>query len=244
MSAPRWRLDDLPALHKQLQQQRRAAEQAQRQQRQAQAQAERERHLFRLSVGEVTPLGDTGRTVVARARPAPRPRQRELDEQAALVEALSDEMDVETLLETDESLSFKRRHVGPEVLRRLRRGQWAIQGQVDLHGLRRDEAREVLQSFLRLANLQGHRCVRVVHGKGLGSPGRMPVLKNKVRAWLVQTQSVLAFVQATASQGGHGAVVVLLDGQAPRGPVSTAAVAHPVGRAEEGLHQPVLQRRR
>ena len=82
--------------------------------------------------------------------------------------------------------------------------------EVDLHGLRRDEAREALQGFLRLARRQGHRCVRVVHGKGLGSPGKAPVLKSKVRAWLIQSQSVLAFVQAPANHGGHGAVLVLL----------------------------------
>jgi DNA-nicking Smr family endonuclease len=70
------------------------------------------------------------------------------------------------------------------VLARLRRGQWSIQAQIDLHGLRRDEAREQLGSFLHQALQRGQRCVRVVHGKGLGSPGREPVLKAKVQRWL------------------------------------------------------------
>jgi DNA-nicking Smr family endonuclease len=96
------------------------------------------------------------------------------------------------------------------VPRRLRRGEWAIQAQVDLHGLRRDEARERLGGFLREAARHGLRCVRVVHGKGNGSPGRQSVLKGKVRSWLVQKAEVLAFVQAGPSDGGSGALLVLL----------------------------------
>ena len=209
-SSSRFSLADLGKLKRQIDRERREAAAAQQRDREARLKAERERHLFRLTVGEVVPVGENGRVLLREPPPDPIPRQRELDEQAALQEAWSDEMDVERLLETDENLSFKRRHIGPDVLRRLRRGQWAIQAQVDLHGLRRDEAREALQGFLRLARRQGHRCVRVVHGKGLGSPGKAPVLKSKVRAWLIQSQSVLAFVQAPANHGGHGAVLVLL----------------------------------
>lgn len=173
----------------------------------------RERNLFQRSVVGVTPLRESGRVSLLPPRPQPHPRQREMDEAAALREALSDEFDVESLLETDEGLSYRRHHVGADVPRRLRRGQWAIQAQVDLHGLRRDEAREQLGEFLHQAQAAGLRCVRVVHGKGLGSPGRTPVLKTKVRGWLVQNQLVQAFVSARASEGGHGALVVLL---APR----------------------------
>ncbi|MEF7612668.1 Smr/MutS family protein [Aquincola sp. MAHUQ-54] len=206
------KLNDLKALGPVKEALARAAREAAERRAEA-ARQERERHLFQRSVGEVTPLRDGGRVVLARPRPAPLPRQRELDEAAALRQALSDEFDVESLLETDEGLSFRRRHVGADVPRRLRRGQWAIQSQIDLHGLRRDEAREQLGAFLHEAQAAGHRCIRVVHGKGLGSPGRTPVLKGKVRAWLVQNQLVQAFVQARASEGGHGALVVLL---APR----------------------------
>ena len=208
----RFGLQDLKALKRQMDREVRDAAQRRQREQEQRLQAERERALFRLSVGEVTPLRDGGRLplVLMRHRPAPRPRQRELDERAALQEAWSDEMDVERLLETDDSLSYKRRHVGADVLRRLRKGQWSIQAQVDLHGLRRHEARDALAAFIRDAHQRGLRCVRVVHGKGLGSPGREPVLKGKVRAWLVQSQSVLAFVQARATDGGHGAVVVLL----------------------------------
>ncbi|HMO48788.1 MAG TPA: Smr/MutS family protein [Rubrivivax sp.] len=149
-------------------------------------------------------------------RPEPPPRQREADERAALREALSDEVDIESLLLTDDGLSYRRPGVSPEVPARLRRGQWAIQAQVDLHGLRRDEAREALAAFVRQALQRGQRCVRVVHGKGLGSPGREPVLKAKAQRWLAQCSEVIAFTQAAAPQGGAGALVVLLQRVAPR----------------------------
>lgn len=177
------------------------------------ARAEREARLFALTVGAVTPIAARGVATLRPTPPAPEPRQRAADERAALLETWSDEIDVETLLDTDEGLSFRRRHLAPEVLRRLRRGDWAIQAELDLHGLTRDAARAALGDFLRSSRRRGVRCVRVVHGKGHGSPGRVPVLKTKVRAWLVQSQAVLAFVQARASDGGHGALVVLLAAQ-------------------------------
>jgi DNA-nicking Smr family endonuclease len=96
------------------------------------------------------------------------------------------------------------------VVRKLREGSWSIQRQIDLHGLRTDEAREALGRFIRDAHQQGLRCVRVVHGKGLGSPGRTPVLKSRVLRWLVQKNEVMAFVQARPAEGGAGALVVLL----------------------------------
>lgn len=208
------RLHDLAALKTALAERQREARERAAREREAAARAERERSLFERSVGPVHRLRHRGHADVDRPRPPPLPRQRERDEQAALHEALSDEIDVESLLDTDGELSFRREHVAPDVLARLRRGQWAIQAQIDLHGLRRDQAREALAAFLRDAVQRGLRCVRVVHGKGHGSPGRAPVLKGKVRAWLVQKESVLAFVQARAADGGHGALVVLLAGGA------------------------------
>ena len=128
------------------------------------------------------------------------------------ITSLSDEFDVGTLLDTDDGLSFRRPGIGPDVLARLRRGQWSIQRQIDLHGMTRDTAREALARFIRQAARDGLRCVRVVHGKGNGSPGREPVLKAKVRAWLVQKHEVIAFAQASAADGGHGALLVVLRG--------------------------------
>ena len=172
--------------------------------------AERERRQFELAVGPVQPL-KTARRVQHPPRPVePTPRQRMLDEKAVMYEALSDEFDVETLLHTDEALSFRRPGLGPDVMRKLREGHWSIQRQIDLHGLRTDQARTALGSFIRQAHQLGLRCVRVVHGKGLGSPGRTPVLKGRVQRWLVQKHEVMAFVQARPAEGGAGALVVLL----------------------------------
>ena len=106
--------------------------------------------------------------------------------------------------------AYRHPGVGPDVPQKLRRGVWSIQAQVDLHGLRTDDAREALGKFIRMAHRQGIRCIRVVHGKGLGSPGKAPVLKDKVRCWLVQKAEVLCFVQAPPMQGGKGALLVLL----------------------------------
>ena len=181
---------------------------------------QRERDIFSLTVGLVLPLRKAPGALVAKARPSAIPRQRLADEAAVMVEALSDDFDVESLLETDDALSFRRRGIGPEVVRKLRRGVWAIQAQLDLHGLRRDGAREALGAFLREAGRNGWRCVRVVHGKGHGSPGREPVLKGKVKSWLVQKNEVIAFTQARAAQGGAGALVVLL-ASAPRARVGS-----------------------
>jgi DNA-nicking Smr family endonuclease len=174
------------------------------------AREKRERELFAHTVGKVTPIRNAVRAALDRPRPSPLPRQRERDDAAVLHEAISDEFDVETLLDTDDAMSFRRPDISPEVVRKLRRGAWSIQAQIDLHGLRRDEAREQLSAFLREAEKQGLRCVRVIHGKGNGSPGRQGVLKAKVKSWLVQKNQVLAFTQARGSDGGHGALVVLL----------------------------------
>jgi DNA-nicking Smr family endonuclease len=169
------------------------------------------RTTFARAVGEVQPLPEPGRVHGHLPRPEPLPRQREADERAALREALSDEVDVESLLLTDDGLSFRRPGLNPDVVTRLRRGQWSIQAQIDLHGLRRDEARDQLGAFVRQSLRSGCRCVRVVHGKGLGSPGGEPVLKAKVQRWLAQCAEVIAFAQATGAQGGAGALVVLLE---------------------------------
>jgi len=189
----------------------------------AQRAREADTHIFRQSVGKVHKLADTGRVLTNAPKPAPVAALREQDEQSVLRESLSDDFDVETLLETDDTLAFRRPELGPDVLRKLRRGVWALQGQLDLHGLRTEEAREALGRFLRDAQVRGWRCVRVVHGKGLGSPGRVPIIKDKVKRWLVQSDRVLAFVQARGDDGGAGAVIVLL--QSSSGSAQTAQEA-------------------
>jgi DNA-nicking Smr family endonuclease len=172
--------------------------------------AREHRSLFQAAVGKVQRLPEHGTVSLKPTPPAPTPLQHLLDEAAAFKESISDAVDVSTLLETDEHLSFRRPGVGPDVTYKLRRGKWSIQRQIDLHGLRTDDAREALGTFMREAHKQGIRCVRVVTGKGLGSPGKAPVLKEKVHRWLVQRAEVVAFVQAPPAQGGAGALVVLL----------------------------------
>ena len=180
----------------------------------AAASARAEKELFSRAVGRVLALPPQHRpghkAILQRARPAPVAEQQQRDELAVMKEALSDGFDVETLLHTDETLSFRRPGMGPDVVRKLRRGNWSIQRQLDLHGLRREAAREALAAFIRDASKAGLRCVRIVHGKGLGSPGKTPVLKGRVQSWLIQKQEVLAFVQARPAEGGAGALVVLL----------------------------------
>ncbi|MDD2924115.1 Smr/MutS family protein [Rhodoferax sp.] len=173
-------------------------------------QAASDKDLFRRAAGAVQPLPDKRRVLHQPEPRLPQAMQYQKDEQAVLKEAISDEFDVSTLLDTDEHLSFRRPGIGPDVTRKLRRGDWTIQRQLDLHGLRRDDAREALGLFIREAYKQGIRCVRVIHGKGLGSPGKAPVLKSRVHSWLVQKNEVLAFVQAKPADGGAGALVVLL----------------------------------
>ena len=188
-----------------------------RQQREAErvTRAAREASLFRTEVADATPLTPTGRIVPDRERPAPRPRQRELDDREVLEQSLSDEIDIERFLDTDDTLSWRREGIGPDVVRRLRRGEWTVRSQIDLHGLRVDEARTALVEFLSDAIRSEWRCLRIIHGKGLGSPSREPVLKDKVKKWLAQRAEVLAFCQARPNDGGSGALIVLL--QAPRG---------------------------
>ncbi len=171
---------------------------------------EAESNLFARAVGVVQRMPDPVRAPAPKTNVAPVAKQRQKDEQAVLRDALSDEFDASTLLDTDDMLSFRRPGIGRDVTHKLRKGDWAIQGEVDLHGLRSEEARVVLAEFIRNAHRQGLRCLRVVHGKGLGSPGKTPVLKSKVHSWLVQKNQVMAFVQAKPAEGGAGALVVLL----------------------------------
>ncbi|MDQ2780291.1 MAG: Smr/MutS family protein, partial [Pseudomonadota bacterium] len=180
----------------------------------------RQRQLFSATVGRVTALAPDERASNTLPPPTPEPRQRVLDERAALAQTMSDEVDIESLLLTDDGLSFRRPGVGLDVVMRLRRGHWAIQAESDLHGLRRDEARDQLAAFVRSAAQRGLRCLRVVHGKGLGSPGKQPVLKAKVQRWLGQSAEVIAFTQASGPLGGAGALIVLLVGSNAQRPTS------------------------
>lgn len=201
---------DLKNLSEKLKRCEAAKKKADAEQREREAKALAEANIFRASVGQLQPLKSTLRHEIKTNAPLPIPFKHLADEKAALKESLSDEFNADSLLETDDNLSYVRQGVGQDVARKLRKGDWVIQAQLDLHGLRRDQAREELGEFLRKCGRSGYRCVRIIHGKGLGSINKEPVLKQKVRNWLMQKDEVLAFSQATAADGGSGALIVLL----------------------------------
>ena len=169
---------------------------------------------FAQAFADVEPLRTRNRASVVRARPASLPAKRIADEAEALamskhgVEPSPATWDVGQELEAEQT--FLRKGLASDVLTRLRRGHWSVQGELDLHRLNRDEARDALADFINDARNYGWRCVRVVHGKGLSSPNREPVLKAKVRRWLTQRDEVLAYCEAPRHAGGAGAVLVLL----------------------------------
>ena len=167
--------------------------------------------LFREAVRDAIPLESPSRRPPETGSPPPIPVQSLLDIHDALAESLNA---ADPLAETGEELLFVRDGLGREVLRKLRRGHWIVQDCLDLHGLNREEARSRLAEFLGACLKRGLRCVRVIHGKGLRSPGREPVLKGKVQRWLAQRDEVLAYCQAPANEGGSGALLVLLSARA------------------------------
>lgn len=165
--------------------------------------------LFQEAVKGARPV-TTNRVSHAPKKPKPIPRQLIRDEKQALIDSLSDHYIPAHELESGEELLYLREGQSPMVLSKLRRGHWVVQAHIDLHGLFSDEARLVVSEFIADCKKRGLRCVRIVHGKGLGSKNREPVLKHKLRNWLMQKDEVIAYAQARANDGGSGAVIVLL----------------------------------
>jgi DNA-nicking Smr family endonuclease len=170
--------------------------------------SDEEGELFRRATQRVTPLKHD-KTVHPRKRPSPVPRQTHLEQQRVMRDMLSDAFDP-TEIETGEELLFSRKGLQHGLIRKLRRGQFTVQAELDLHGLTVDEARQALAEFLVDVRAMGARCVRIIHGKGYGSRHKQPVLKNKLNGWLQQRDEVLAFCSARQVDGGTGAVYVLL----------------------------------
>ena len=168
---------------------------------------------FRAAVADARPLPDSGRVHLGGPVPPPRPLQHLADERAALHESLHGPVTLQDRLEGGDEPSYLRPGLALTVLRDLRRGRWVIQDEIDLHGCNRDAARTHLAAFVAASLRQGLRCVRVIHGKGHGSPGREAVLRRLVRGWLAQKIEVLAYCQAKPQDGGEGAVLVLLKTQ-------------------------------
>jgi len=168
---------------------------------------------LRRAFAGVRPLRHRKRAAPHRPLPPPDPAQTRRDERAALAESLQGPVSEEDALESGVELSYLREGVSRLALRRLRRGHWVVQDGIDLHGMNRTEAAEQVALFVRASAHRGLRCVRIVHGKGLGSKNREPVLKGKLRAWLAPRDEVLAFCQAPPAEGGSGALLVLLKGR-------------------------------
>jgi DNA-nicking Smr family endonuclease len=165
---------------------------------------------------DVIRIADHGRVVLPRKTIAPIARQRLRDEKEALAESLSDQSTWDIGTESGDELVFLRDGLPLQTLRRLRRGHWVIQDELDLHGHTTVEARAAVAAFLQACLRDGARCIRIIHGKGLRSKNREPVLKIKVAIWLQQREEVLAFCQARPADGGSGAVIVLLKSAAGR----------------------------
>ncbi|HIE90966.1 MAG TPA: DNA mismatch repair protein MutS [Methylophilaceae bacterium] len=172
--------------------------------------AEGELSLFKKAVANVRPLSSNRVVQHPVKKPQPIPKQSQQDEYQALVDSLSDHYIPTHELETGEELLYLRDGHSPAILSKLRRGYWVVQKHIDLHGLVSDEARAHVSEFISVCKKRGVRCVRIVHGKGLGSRNKEPILKNKVRGWLMQKDEVIAYAQAKQEDGGSGAVIVLL----------------------------------
>jgi DNA-nicking Smr family endonuclease len=159
---------------------------------------------FRRAVADVAPLGRSRHAMLRRPPAPPVPQQRLRDEAAALAESLAGPLHAEDTLDFGGEPNYLRDGVSRQALRRLRRGTWVVEAGLDLHGMNRAQAAVAVAGFLERCSARGHRCVRIVHGKGLG------VLRAKLRTWLPRRAEVLAYCQAPAHDGGSGALLVLL----------------------------------
>jgi DNA-nicking Smr family endonuclease len=165
---------------------------------------------FKRAMADAKRLKPDERVPLEKPKPLPRARFARADEAAALEESLDDDIDA---LEHGRggALRYQRQSVGRRTMRKLGRGGYSVQAELDLHGMTLAEAKPRLRDFISYSAMQGHLCVRVVHGKGLGSGERGPVLKSAVNAWLRRWEEVLAFVSTRQVDGGTGAVYVLLE---------------------------------
>lgn len=207
---------DLKSLKDTLKEQEKAREVEKAEREERERVARKEAGLFRSAVGGVKKLPESNRYVPnappginVTIKPA-RARTQAEDDAAVLREMMSDAFEVDHLLDDDPSLSFTRNGVGSDVVRKLRKGHWQVQDELDLHGMRRDTARDELGAFLARAASRKLRCVCVIHGKGLGSAGGEPVLRSMVHSWLEQKDDVIAFCAANVDGRSHGALLVLL----------------------------------
>ncbi len=166
--------------------------------------------LFRRAMSGAKPIKTAERVAPAVRKPKPKARFARADEAAALRESLAADVD-ESEAASGEAMRFHRQSVGRRTMRKLARGKYAVQAEIDLHGMTVEEAKPRLADFIEYNARSGKTCVRVVHGKGLGSGERGPRLKPSVNRWLRKWNYVLAFVSTRQVDGGAGAIYVLLD---------------------------------
>lgn len=166
--------------------------------------------MFLEAAAGTTPLKASDRIAATSPPLPPLPIQSLLDEHDALAESIYAPISVEQIMDAGDEPTFLRKGVPRSIFRKLRRARWVAQSTLDLHGMNRNEAHSAIVTFVKKNRLIGNRCVRIIHGKGLGSPGREPVLKSKVATWLAIREDVLAFCQAPGHLGGSGALLVLL----------------------------------
>ncbi len=165
--------------------------------------------LFRESVGKIRRLRIPSSAPLEKPRPAPQPRRKQAAMEDVYTAPYIADFNPEQI-EVDEELAFLRAGYSPKILRRLRRGKLSIQNELDLHDLNISTASAAIHNFLEDSRRRGLRYVKIIHGKGLGSSPRGPVLKGLTDYLLRRTQDVVAFAAARPAHGGTGAAIVLL----------------------------------
>lgn len=168
--------------------------------------SEEERELFRQTVGKVIPVDSDKLHLSNTPKPKPIPAKRSIEKSPSLDESVS----VTELLGLEDSMAYLSPGLQKNVLRKMRKGYYGLDAEIDLHGLGSHEAKRQLLRFLHNSVENGFRCVCIVHGKGYRSPDNLPVLKNNLNLWLRQHRDVQAFCSAPHREGGTGAVLVLL----------------------------------
>ncbi len=170
--------------------------------------SEEDRALFRKAVGKIKPLKQDN-IVINKPKTSPNPSKTEGNDRAVMQELLDSEFD-QNLLERGDELSYSKPGVQKQTLRKLRRGQYQIEAELDLHGMTVAVAKTALSEFLGQCLARSQRCVRIIHGKGIGSKNKKPVIKNKLNNWLRHQDNVMVFCSARQIDGGTGAIYLLL----------------------------------
>jgi len=165
--------------------------------------------LFRQAIGEVDSIEYEG-VELSIPKPTPVPNQTIISELEAFNQMANDPFDIPDV-EIGDELYFRRSGVQEQIIRKLRRGQFAIESELDLHGMTVNIAKKELNDFLYYCQSTNRRCIRIIHGKGHGSVNKIPVLKNKLNKWLQRYDSILAFCSAPSHDGGTGAIYVLIN---------------------------------